>query len=138
MAEVGSGIDSPAIEQDPSVAQLQARQILAETLIAALPATGFVASLNALTGLLTLQAGTSSPGVTVTVSSDGVSTISIGVTGISTAGAAKSNIAAVPPTIANDESEGWNYFSLWIDTTVPNVYMCLNPATMAAVWVLLN
>lgn len=85
MSEIGSGIDSPAIEQDPSVAQLQAQaQGVAAALLVALPETGFVGSINALSGLLTLQAGTSSTGVTVTVSSDGVSTISIGVTGFGT------------------------------------------------------
>jgi hypothetical protein len=131
------GEDS-ATEQNVDVAQIQARQILPEAILSALPSTNFVASINALSGLITIQAGTSSPGVTVTVSSDGVSTVSIGVTGIGQAATAKSNIAASAPTPSNDESEGYNYFSLWIDTTVPDVYMCVNPATMASVWLKLN
>lgn len=85
MSNIGDGLNSVAVEQDASVAQLQAQaQGIAVALAVALPETGFVGSVNALTGLLTLQAGTSSPGVTLTVSSDGVSVISIGVTGFGT------------------------------------------------------
>jgi len=80
MAAIGEGIDSPAIEQDPSIAQIQASQIIAQQIAAALPVSGFVASVNALTGILSIVAGTSSAGFAITVSSDGVSTISIGVT----------------------------------------------------------
>lgn len=139
MSDIGSGIDSPAIEQDPSVAQLQAQAVVAQQIAVALPATGFVASVNSLSGLITIQAGTSSAGVTVTVSSDGVSTISIGVTGFNAIAVAKSNLTAVvPPTPGNDESENYAVGSLWLDTTVPNFYMCANPATAAAQWVLLG
>ncbi len=138
MAEIGSGIDSPAIEQDPSIAQIQAQQVVAAAIAVALPATGFVASINSLNGLITIQAGTSSPGVTVTVSSDGVSTLSIGVTGINLVGTAKTNEAASAPTPGNDESEGYAKFSMWLDTSIPTFYMCADPATAAAVWVALN
>ncbi len=141
MAEIGSGIDSPAIEQDPSIAQIQSQQVVAAAIAVALPATGFVASINSLNGLITIQAGTSSPGVTVTVSSDGVSTISIGVTGISLAGTAPDNITAAAPTPGNDESQGWMPFSLWQDNTIPSapdIYICASNATAAAVWVKLN
>ncbi len=141
MAQIGDGIDSPAIEQDPSIAQIQANQIVIGQVAVALPATGFVASINSLSGLITIQSGTSSPGVTVTVSSDGVSTISIGVTGISLAGTAPDNITASAPTPGNDESQGWKPFSLWIDNTIPatpTVYICASNATAAAVWVALN
>jgi hypothetical protein len=79
MSEIGSGLDSPAIEQDPSIAQLQAQQSTAGFISSFLPDTGFVESLNALSGLVTIQAGTSSPNYAIVVSSDGVSTISIGV-----------------------------------------------------------
>lgn len=81
MASIGEGVGSPAIEQDPGIAQIQAAQLGAQQAIqlAALPDTGFVASINALTGLIILQPGTSTAGVTVNVTDDGVSTISIGV-----------------------------------------------------------
>lgn len=137
--EIGSGIDSPAIEQDPSVAQLQAQaQSINVASLIGLPETGFVGSLNALSGLLTIQAGSSSPGVTVVVGSDGVSVLSIGVLGITAPGTAKSNISTLPPTPSNDEFEGYAVFSLWLNTTVPNFYMCADASTGAAVWVLLG
>lgn len=138
MGNIGDGSSSPAIEQDPSIAQIQSAQILPPSPIFGLPATGFVASINSLSGLITIQAGTSSTGVTVTVSGDGVSTISIGVTGIGLAGTAKSNITAAPPTPGNDESEGYSQFSQWIDSSVPDLYECLDASTMSAVWVKLN
>lgn len=139
MANIGDGLNSPAIEQDPSIAQLQAQSVGLQQVAVALPATGFVASINSLSGLITIQAGTSSPGVTVTISGDGVSTIAIGITGISLAGTAPSNITNAPPTPGNDESEGWMPFSLWQDTSgLPDFYICASNATMAAVWVKLN
>jgi hypothetical protein len=139
MADIGSGIDSPAIEQDVGIAQIQAAQLgQQQASLVNLPAVGFVASINSLSGLLTLQAGTSSTGVTVTISSDGVSTISIGITGISTAATAKSNIAAFPPTAGNDESEGYSTFSIWLDSSLNNFYMCASNATAAAIWVLIG
>lgn len=130
---IGDGNSSTAIEQDPSIAQLQANQLIASQFLASLPSNGFVASLNALSGILNL-----SQGANIQISSDGVSTLTIAVTGITAPAMAKSNVAAFAPGPSNDEFEGWNYFSLWIDSTVPNVYMCLSPATGSAVWVLLN
>lgn len=141
MSDIGSGIDAPAIEQDPSIAQIQAQQVIPIDIITALPATGFVASINSLTGLIAIQAGTSSAGVMVVISGDGVSTITIGVTGIGGAGTAKSNIQAGAPTPSNDESEGYAIYSIWIDNTVPaapTIYMCSSAATMAAIWTALN
>jgi len=129
---IGDGLDSPAIEQDPSIAQIQSAQVALTQVAVALPATGFVASINSLNGLITIQSGSSSPGVTVTVSSDGVSTISIGVTGINLVGTAKTNEAAFPPTPGNDESEGFSAFSMWIDSSVPNVYMCVDASQKAS------
>jgi len=141
MANIGDGISSDAIEQDPGIAQIQAQQ---QAPLAAsqvnLPATGFVGSINALSGLLTLQAGTSSPGVTVVVSSDGVSVISIGVT-LTSPAVVKNNITAAPPTPGNDESEGYEPFSMWQDNTIPaapTFYICASNTTMTAVWVALN
>lgn len=84
---LGEGLGSPAIEQDPSVAQIQSAQLgVQQAQQVSLPATGFVASINNLTGLITIQSGTSSSGVTVNVTDDGVSTISIGVSIPSLAG----------------------------------------------------
>lgn len=139
MSNIGEGLDSPAIEQDPSVAQLQAQaQGVSAALQVNLPDTGFVGSLNNLTGPVTLQPGTSSTGVTVTVSSDGVSTLAIGVTGFNAVAVAKSNVAAVAPTPSNDESQGYAVFSTWVDSLLGDVYMCVDPATLAAIWRKLN
>ncbi len=139
MADIGSGITSDAIEQDPGIAQIQAQQVVASAIAVALPATGFVASVNSLSGLITIQAGTSSPGVTVTVSSDGVSTISIGVTGFGSLATVKCNLTAIlPPTPGNDEFEGYSVGSEWLDTTGPIFYKCASATTMSAVWVALN
>ncbi len=141
MAQIGDGISTPAIEQDPGIAQIQSAQVVASAIAVALPATGFVASINSLSGLITIQAGTSSPGVTVTVSSDGVSTISIGVTGFGSMATVKCNITAAPPTPGNDEFEGYKIFSIWIDNTIPatpTIYICSDASTAAAIWTALN
>src|SRR3979490_2152039 len=85
MGSIGDGLSVPAIEQDTGVALLQAevrgaRQAAEQV---KLPATGFVASINGESGAVNVQAGTSSPGVPVNVT-NGVGTISIGVTGFGT------------------------------------------------------
>ena len=134
MASIGDGISSEAIEQDPGIAQIQSAQVVAQRVAVALPATGFVASINSLSGLITLQSGTSSPGVTVVIGSDGVNTITIGVTGIGGGGTSKTIITTTSPTAGNDESEGYSQFSQWINTTIPALYECLDASTMAAVW----
>lgn len=134
MADVGSGLDSLAIEQDPSIAQLQAQQASAQAALQVnLPATNFVASIDGLIGLLNFISGSN-----ISVTNDGVSNITISVIGLATAATAKSNIAAAPPTPGNDESEGYAVFSLWLDTSVPNFYLCASNATAAAVWVLIG
>lgn len=130
---IGDGNTSTAVEQDPSIAQIQANQLVASQFLAQLPTGGFVASINALSGILNI-----SQGANIQISSDGVSTLTIAVTGITAPALAQSNIAASAPGPSNDEFEGYNYFSLWIDSTVPDVYMCLNPASGAAVWAKLN
>ncbi len=138
MSDIGSGISSDAIEQDPGIAQLQAAQVGFTRAAVSLPSVGFVESINSLSGLITLQAGTSSSGVTVTIATDGVSTITIGVTGIGGAGAAPSNETAAAPTPGNDESQGWKPFSIWIDNTNPanpTTYICTDNSTAAAVWI---
>lgn len=132
---VGEGLGSPAIEQDPSVAQLQAAQVGAQQALAvALPAAGFVASINLLSGLITFKNGAN-----ISITNDGVSQFTFSVAGLGGAATAKTNIAAVPPSTANDESEGYNYFSEWIVDVVPReLWVCLNPATMAADWQKVN
>jgi len=134
---VGEGLGSPAIEQDPSVAQIQAAQLGAQAAIdVALPPTGFVASIDGLTGLITFTNGTN-----ISITNDGVSNFTFSVTGLAAAATAPSNITAAAPTPGNDESEGWQPFSLWIDNTIPatpTVYICASNATAAAVWVALN
>ncbi len=134
---VGEGLGSPAIEQDPSVAQLQAAQLGTESALAvALPPTGFVGSIDGLTGLLTFN-----DGANISITNDGVSTFTFSVIGLSAAATAPGNITAAPPTPGNDESEGYQPFSIWIDNTIPatpTVYICASNATMTAVWVALN
>lgn len=136
-SSVGEGLGSPAIEQDPSVAQLQAAQLGTESAIAvALPPTGFVASIDGLTGLLTFNDGTD-----ISITNDGVGNFTFSVVGLSAAATAPGNITAAAPTPGNDESEGWLPFSIWIDNTIPatpTVYICASNTTMAAVWVALN
>lgn len=80
MASVGEGLGSPAIEQDPGVAQIQAAQFGAQSAQqqVSLPATGFVASINGEEGAIDIQSGTSSTGLTVNVT-NGLGTVSIGV-----------------------------------------------------------
>lgn len=80
MASIGEGTGSPAIEQNPDVAQIQAKQFAPAAQAAVrLPATGFVASVNGEDGAITIQPGTSSTGLTVVVV-NGVGTVAIGVT----------------------------------------------------------
>ncbi len=134
---IGTGVGDVAIEQDPSIAQLQAAQLGAQSAIAvALPPTGFVASIDGLTGIMTF-----SNGANISITNDGVSNFTFSVIGISQAGLAKSNITAAPPTPGNDEFEGYAIFSIWIDNTIPatpTIYMCTDSSTAAAIWVALN
>jgi len=137
MATLGEGLGSPAIEQDPSVAQIQAQQLGAQSAeTVGLPATGFVGSINNLSGLLTLTGSAN-----ISVTDDGVSNFTFTLVGVGQQGLAKSNITAAAPTPGNDESEGYSIYSIWIDNTIPatpDVYICASNAPMAAVWVKLN
>lgn len=131
---IGDGNSSTAIEQDPSIAQIQAQNLVAQQFLAQLPSNGFVASLNALSGILNI-----SQGANIQISSDGVSTLTIAVTGITAPAMAKSNVAASAPGPSNDEFEGYNYFSEWIVDVAPREFwVCLNPASGAADWQKLN
>jgi len=47
----------------------------------------------------------------------------------------KSNLALVPPTPSNDDSEGYEVQSRWIDTALGREYVCVDATTGAAVWV---
>lgn len=131
------GLGSPAVEQDPSIAQIQARQAGAQAAIQVdLPPTGFVASIDGLTGLLTIVGGSN-----ISVTNDGVSNITITAIGFGDAAKAKSNITAAAPTPGNDESEGYAVYSIWIDNTIPatpTIYMCSSAATATAIWTALN
>jgi hypothetical protein len=81
MASLSEGLGSPAIEQDPSVAQIQAAQLGAQSAQqqVSLPATGFVATINGEDGAITIQPGTSSVGLNIVVT-NGLGTVSIGAT----------------------------------------------------------
>lgn len=134
---IGSGIGDAAIEQDPSIAQIQAAQLGAQSAIAvALPPTGFVASIDGLTGLITFTNGSN-----ISITTDGVSNITISVIGLGATATAKTNITAAAPTPGNDEFEGYAPFSLWIDNTIPatpTIYICSDASTASAIWTALN
>ncbi len=134
---IGTGVGDVAIEQDPSIAQLQAAQLGAQSAIAvALPPTGFVASIDGLTGIMTF-----SNGANISITNDGVSNFTFSVIGLGAVATAKTNITAAPPTPGNDEFEGYSPFSLWQDNTnpaAPTIYICCDASTAAAVWVALN
>lgn len=51
---------------------------------------------------------------------------------------ARSNVTNAAPTVNDDQTEGFSQWSQWIDTTGPNVWMCLSASTGAAAWVQLN
>lgn len=87
MASIGEGIGTPAIEQDPGIAQIQAAQLGAQSAQqqVSLPATGFVATINGEDGAITIQPGSSSTGLTVAVT-NGLGTVSIGVTFVPSTG----------------------------------------------------
>jgi hypothetical protein len=48
--------------------------------------------------------------------------------------AAKNTVAAIPPTVANDNTQGYAQWSQWMDTVGQHVYVCISAATGAAVW----
>lgn len=48
--------------------------------------------------------------------------------------AAKNFVSASAPTINNDISQGFGYFSHWYDTINDVVYVCTNPSLGAAQW----
>ena len=136
MANLGEGMNVPAIEQNPDVALIQARQLgnaLAVQQVS-LPATGFVAELNGQSGAITIQPGTSSPGVTVAVT-NGAGTVSIGVTGFGAMATVKCNFTAVAaPGVTDDAAAGYAVGSSWIDTALDDAYVCCDSTNGAAVW----
>ena len=47
----------------------------------------------------------------------------------------QSNLSAIiPPTVNNDSSEGYAIGSLWIDTALDEIYVCLDSSLGAALW----
>jgi len=130
MASTSDGISSPAIEQDPSIAQIQAAQLGAQQAIAvALPAVGFVASIDGLSGLLTFA-----DGANILITNDGVGNFTFSVTGLSTSATVLNHIDTVPPNAGNDSTQGFAIWSLWLDTSGPTIYQCASAAPSAAVW----
>ncbi len=51
------------------------------------------------------------------------------------AATAKTNVAAGAPGASDDSTQGYNYFSRWIDTSGPTLYTCIDPSPGAAVWI---
>lgn len=136
MASIGEGLGAVAIEQDPGIAQIQALQqgVASAQQQVSLPATGFVSNINGEDGPITIQPGTSSPGVTVVVT-NGLGTISIGVTGFGAQATIKCNFTAVvAPTVADDHAAGYAIGSSWVDTVLQDGYLCVDSTNGAAVW----
>ena len=46
--------------------------------------------------------------------------------------------ATVPPTISNDQTQGYSFGSMWIDVGTHTAYICMNPTTGNAAWQLLG
>lgn len=46
----------------------------------------------------------------------------------------KTTVAAVPPTVNDDNTAGYSIFSLWLDNTGPQTYICRSATTGAADW----
>ena len=46
--------------------------------------------------------------------------------------------ATVPPTIGNDETQGYSFGSMWIDIATHVAYICINPTTGNANWQVLG
>ncbi|MGH8426392.1 MAG: hypothetical protein ACRES7_00205 [Gammaproteobacteria bacterium] len=42
--------------------------------------------------------------------------------------------ATADPVVTNDSSQGYSEGSRWFNTTTPDVFVCINPAVGAAVW----
>lgn len=127
-------------EIDPDIAAIQARQRGPSVSPGSgeLPATAFVASINALGGAVTLQAGTLPAGIGVNYT-QGANTISFNLTGIDPIATKKSNLAAaVAPTVNEDSGDGYAIGSIWIDTVLNDVYMATNVSVGASVWRKLN
>lgn len=141
MASLGEGIGSPAIEQDPSVAQIQAAQLGAQSAQqqVSLPATGFVASINGEEGAIIIQSGTSTAGVTVNVT-NGLGTVSIGVSipvllQLQDLATLKCNFTAIlPPAVTDDSGDGYAVGSFWVDTATDTGYQLMDATVGAAVW----
>lgn len=54
---------------------------------------------------------------------------------IDLASTARTNVASGAPGTGDDSTQGYNYFSRWIDTSGPTLYTCIDPSPGAAVWV---
>lgn len=54
------------------------------------------------------------------------------------AATAKTNIADSSPTVDDDSTRGYGYFSQWINTATANIYKCTDPSPGAAVWKLIS
>lgn len=113
---IGEGLSSPAIEQDPGIAQIQAQQLGAQSAQqqVSLPATGFVSTVNGEDGAITIQPGSSSPGVTVVVT-NGLGTISIGVTGFGSIVTHNQGVAVVNSAIVAGAAYSQTDFQAVID-----------------------
>lgn len=104
-----------------------------------LPTTDFVGSLNGLGGSITLQQGTVPAGITVAFT-QGAHTISFNMSGFGVLATAKCNVDTVPPTVNDDDTQGYSPFSEWIDSSIApgELYVCMDATTGAAVWLQLR
>lgn len=58
--------------------------------------------------------------------------------GVDISAQAKSNLSDSAPTANDDLTQGYNYFSQWIDTAGGKIYKCIDPSPGGAVWVQIN
>jgi len=57
---------------------------------------------------------------------------------IPTSGTQNKYDATTPPTVSNDNTEGYTVGSRWIDVTADNIYDCVDASTGAAIWLRLT
>lgn len=50
----------------------------------------------------------------------------------------QNNVAAVSPTVNDDDTQGYSQFSMWMDTIASRFFVCFDATTGAAIWVQLT
>lgn len=105
-----------------------------------LPGGGAITTLNGDAG-----AGTAGPVISLTGGSTGWEFTAVGASVTMTLndadvvrtslGIALNNVTNVDPLVTDDSGAGYSQFSMWINTAVSSIYMCIDASIGAAVWV---